>query len=52
MSVKKLYYYVKSLSEEDKKQSHISLTTNLNIFVNNKSYNITPFSLKNGTPFQ
>jgi hypothetical protein len=40
MSVKKLYYYVKKLSETDKKQSHISLSTNLNIFVNNKSYSV------------
>jgi hypothetical protein len=40
MSVKNLYYYVQKLSDEDKNQSHISLSTNLNIFVNNKSYNI------------
>ena len=38
MSVKNLYNYVKNLSEEDKKQSHISLLTNLNIIVNDKSY--------------
>jgi hypothetical protein len=40
MSVKNLYYYVKNLSKEDKKQSHISLSTNLNIFINDKPYNI------------
>jgi hypothetical protein len=40
MSVKNLYYYGQNLSEADKKQSHISLSTNLNIFIDNKSYNI------------
>lgn len=37
MSVKKLYYYNKKMSEDEKKQSHILFSNNLDIYINNKS---------------
>jgi hypothetical protein len=39
MSDKKLYYHVKTLSDSEKSQNHILLSTNLTITIENKPYN-------------